>query len=83
MNRKRLYRSSDAVISGVCGGIGDYFGIDSNIKYTSTGYAECVDMLDYINSVFFAKNFADYVANLDGPKTLDDILKVLIWFKGD
>jgi len=31
VNRKRLYRSSDAIISGVCGGIAEYFGIDSNL----------------------------------------------------
>ncbi len=31
MNRKRLYRSSDAVISGVCGGIAEYFGIDPTL----------------------------------------------------
>lgn len=29
MNQKRLYRSSsNKVIAGVCGGLGEYFGID-------------------------------------------------------
>lgn len=29
---KRLYRlKSDRIICGVCGGIGEYFGIDSNV----------------------------------------------------
>lgn len=31
VKKKRLYRSSDAVISGVCGGIADYFEIDSTL----------------------------------------------------
>ena len=31
MSKKRLYRSSDAVISGVCGGIAEYCGIDSTL----------------------------------------------------
>lgn len=30
MNRKKLYRSrSDAIVAGVCGGLGHYLGIDS------------------------------------------------------
>lgn len=31
VNRKRLYKSSDAVISGVCGGIAEYFDIDPTL----------------------------------------------------
>lgn len=31
MNRKRLYKSPDAIISGVCGGIAEYFGIDPTL----------------------------------------------------
>ncbi|MDR1358981.1 MAG: PspC domain-containing protein [Coriobacteriales bacterium] len=31
MNGKRLYRSSDAVFGGVCGGIAEYFGIDPTL----------------------------------------------------
>lgn len=31
MNRKRLYKSSDAVIGGVCGGIAEYFGTDPTL----------------------------------------------------
>lgn len=30
--RKRLYRSrNDRMLAGVCGGIADYFGVDSNL----------------------------------------------------
>ena len=31
MNKKRLYRSSDAVFAGVCGGIAEYFGNDPTL----------------------------------------------------
>ncbi|NLY36398.1 MAG: PspC domain-containing protein [Tissierellia bacterium] len=31
MKSKKLYRSDDARLAGVCGGIGEYFGIDSNV----------------------------------------------------
>ncbi|MHC4665549.1 MAG: PspC domain-containing protein [Planctomycetota bacterium] len=39
---KRLYRSeTDAKIAGVCGGLGEEFGIDSNIVRLATVFA-CV-----------------------------------------
>ena len=28
---KKLYRSNDSVIFGICGGIGEYFGVDPTI----------------------------------------------------
>lgn len=31
MNRKRLHKSSDVIISGVCGGIAEYFGVDPTL----------------------------------------------------
>lgn len=31
VNKKRLYKSADAVIGGVCGGIAEYFGIDATL----------------------------------------------------
>jgi phage shock protein C len=31
VNKKRLYKSSNAVIGGVCGGIAEYFGIDPTL----------------------------------------------------
>lgn len=32
MSGKKLYRSQDdRIVGGVCGGLSDYFGIDSNI----------------------------------------------------
>ena len=31
VNKKRLYKSSNVVIGGVCGGIADYFGIDPTL----------------------------------------------------
>jgi len=32
MNSKKLYRSStDKKIAGVCGGLGEYFGVDSTV----------------------------------------------------
>lgn len=34
MNEKRLYKSANKKISGVCGGIGEYFGIDPTIVRT-------------------------------------------------
>lgn len=31
MEQKKLYRSKDAKIGGVCGGIADYFGVDKSL----------------------------------------------------
>lgn len=31
-----------------------YFGFESMLTYTVTGYAECLDLIDYINTVDFA-----------------------------
>ncbi len=38
MNTKRLYRTegSDAKLCGVCGGLGEYFGIDPTIVRLAT-----------------------------------------------
>jgi phage shock protein C len=42
MQMKRLYRSvTDSKIAGVCGGLGEEFGIDSNIVRLATVFA-CV-----------------------------------------
>lgn len=35
-----------------------YFGFDSTTKYTTVAYAECIDMIDYVNTVDFAENQA-------------------------
>ena len=36
-----------------------YFGFDSTIKYKTTAYAECVDLIDFMNTVDFVDNFVD------------------------
>jgi phage shock protein C len=42
MQMKRLYRSeTDSKIAGICGGLGEEFGIDSNIVRLATVFA-CV-----------------------------------------
>lgn len=33
---KRLYRTRDAVIAGVCGGLADYFGLDRGLIRLAT-----------------------------------------------
>jgi phage shock protein C len=37
---KRLYRSKDRVIAGVCGGLAEYFGLDPSL--VRVGYALAV-----------------------------------------
>ena len=31
MDKKKLYRSSNRLLAGVCGGIGEFFGIDPTL----------------------------------------------------
>lgn len=33
---KRLYRSADRTIAGVCGGVADYFGLDRSLVRIAT-----------------------------------------------
>lgn len=35
-NNKRLYRTRDAVIAGVCGGLAEYFGLDASLLRIAT-----------------------------------------------
>ena len=30
-NNKRLYRTRDSVVAGVCGGLAEYFGLDTSL----------------------------------------------------
>ena len=30
-NNKRLYRTRDGVVAGVCGGLAEYFGLDTSL----------------------------------------------------
>jgi len=50
--RKRIYRStSDKVIGGVCGGLGEYFGIDPTwvrVLFVLSLFAEGVGLLAYL-----------------------------------
>ncbi len=35
-NNKRLYRTRDAVVAGVCGGLAEYFGLDTSLLRIAT-----------------------------------------------
>lgn len=35
-NEKRLYRTRDGMIAGVCGGVADYFGLDRSLIRIAT-----------------------------------------------
>jgi phage shock protein PspC (stress-responsive transcriptional regulator) len=39
MNEKRLYKSRDKKVCGVCGGIAEYFGIDPTLVRIAVGIA--------------------------------------------
>lgn len=54
-----------------------YFGFDSTTKYTTVAYAECVDLIDYVNTVDFAKNQASLdVFDSSFVGLVDKILKL-------
>ncbi len=36
MAQQKLYRSKDAVIAGVCGGLADFFGLDKSVIRIAT-----------------------------------------------
>lgn len=35
-NNRKLYRTQDAVIAGVCGGIAEFFGLDASLVRIAT-----------------------------------------------
>ncbi|MDE5578887.1 MAG: PspC domain-containing protein [Alistipes sp.] len=35
-NAKRLYRTRDGIVAGVCGGVADYFGLDRSLIRIAT-----------------------------------------------
>lgn len=35
-NEKRLYRTRDGIVAGVCGGVADYFGLDRSLIRIAT-----------------------------------------------
>lgn len=35
-NVKRLYRTRDGIVAGVCGGVADYFGLDRSLIRIAT-----------------------------------------------
>lgn len=57
----------------------DYFGLDSYSSYTVYGYAECMDIISYVNDVAFAKTIAStIVKDLGGFGSLAESALTLV-----
>lgn len=74
MSQKRLYRSrTNRVIAGVCGGLGEYFGIDPIIFRLIFLFVPGVNLIYFILWIFAPNN-----PNQKGPNRASGIWKILI-----
>lgn len=54
-----------------------YFGFESTTKYTQTSYAECVDMIDYVNTIDFVHYQSTLsIFNSSFVKAINSVLKL-------
>lgn len=53
------------------GGALQYFGLDGTITYQATGYAVCMDMLDYINTIDTVKSLSENTFDSSIVDTID------------
>lgn len=59
------------------GDILSYFGYDSNIKYETTAYADCVDLIDYVNTTnFFHNQVENNVLDSSLVSLMDSVLGI-------
>lgn len=56
----------------------NYFGMNENLKYKTVAYAECVDLVDYINTTDYINNQVESnVFNSGIVKAIDSVLSLL------
>jgi phage shock protein PspC (stress-responsive transcriptional regulator) len=79
MKEKRLYKSNNRKICGVCGGIAEYLGIDPMIVRLIWGilaFAWGTSIAIYILLVFIMNDRPDYIPseemNVDAPKKIEE-----------
>ncbi len=79
MSEKRLYKSNDRKICGVCGGIAEYFGIDPLIVRLIWGllaFAWGTSIMIYILLVFIMNDRPDYIESSEtyrqAPKNIEE-----------
>ncbi|MCR5402884.1 MAG: PspC domain-containing protein [Butyrivibrio sp.] len=68
---KKLYRSNDRKIFGVCGGVAEYFGWDPDVVrviWAITAVSTGIGIPAYIVATFLMDNRPDYVSRYDGDK---------------
>jgi hypothetical protein len=60
------------------GGALEYFGLDGHQEYSHTAYADCLDLIDYMNTVDFVDDATSLKwMNNNSIKAIDSILKFL------
>ena len=79
MSEKKLYKSNNRKICGVCGGIAEYFGIDPFIVRLIWGilaFAWGTSIAVYIVMAFIMNDAPDYIEadefRYAGPKNIDE-----------
>ncbi len=68
MNNKKLYRSNDRKIFGVCGGIAEYFGFDPTIVrviWAVLSLSGGSGAVLYLVAALLMENRPDYVSRYD------------------
>ena len=53
-----------------------YFGFGSTIEYETTGYADCIDIIDYINTTKYIKTQTDDLFGNAFGKAIDSVLSL-------
>ena len=79
MSEKRLYKSRDKKVCGVCGGIAEYFGINPFIVRLIWGILACAwgtSIAIYLILVFIMNDRPDYIESSEihrtAPKNIEE-----------
>ncbi len=70
MNDKKLYRSNDRKIFGVCGGVAEYLGVDPTIVriiWLLVAISGGTGIVLYLIAALLMENKPDYVSRYDNP----------------
>ena len=65
MEKKRIYKSNDRKVCGVCGGLAEFFGIDSTIVrlvYAILAFTYGSGLLIYIIAAIIMDDRPDYIS---------------------
>ena len=68
MNTKRLYKTNNRILCGVCGGVAEYFGIDPiivRVIWAALAFAWGTSILVYILLAFIMNSRPDYISNAE------------------